>query len=197
MDTPASPLLVRTARALSLLGHPGLLVPVAVAVAASRSGVPPQWLPVALGTAVVIAVLIGLYSLWQVGAGRWAHIDASNPHERQQLNLFLGVLLGGATALLWLLGQPVPLMLGPALAAAMVGVTHLLRRHLKVSLHAAFAVFSLALVWPHALLTPALALLAAAVGWSRLVLRRHTPNEVVLGLLLGACGGIAFRALVA
>ena len=187
---------LRAARALSIVGHPALLMPAAVAVAASGTSAPPRLLPVALGSAVAVAVIVGLYSLWQVRTGRWAHIDASQPRERRQLNLFLAALLGGIAVLLWALGQPGPVVLGPLLAAALVLLAHGLRRWLKVSLHAAFAVFAVALVWPHLLLTPALALLAAGAAWSRLVLGRHTRAEVLLGLLLGVAGGVAFCIFV-
>lgn len=197
MTAPHPPFVTQAARMLSVLGHPGLLMPAAVAVAASRADAPPQLLPVALATAVVVAVIVGIYSLWQVRAGRWVHIDASNPNERHQLNLFLAALLGGAALLLWALGQPMPVALGPLLAGLVVGLTHLLRRWHKVSLHAAFAVFSVALVWPQPALTPALALLTMGVAWSRLVLRRHTLPEVLLGLLFGAAGAAAFRTFVA
>ena len=197
MHSPPPPLVTLAARVLSVLGHPGLLVPAAVAVAASGADASPQLLPVALATAVVVAVIVGLYSLWQVRAGRWAHIDASNPEERHQLNLFLAALLGGASLLLWALDQPHSVALGPLLIGLVVGLTHLLRRWLKVSLHAACALFSLALVWPHPLLTLLVALLAAGVAWSRLVLRRHSVAEVLLGMLFGAAGGSAFRVLVA
>jgi hypothetical protein len=197
MPAAYPPLVTLAARALSVVGHPGLLVPGAVAVAASGADVSPQRLPVALATAVAVAVIVGLYSLWQVRVGRWRHIDASQPRERHQLNLFLAALLCGAAALLWALGQPRAVALGPLLAAGVVGLTHLLRRRLKVSLHVAFALFALTLVWPHPVLTPAVALLTAGVAWSRVVLGRHTPAEVWLGLLFGASGGAAFRAFVA
>lgn len=185
------------ARALSIVGHPALLMPVAVAVAASGPGTPPQLLPVALGTALAVAVLVGLYSLRQVHAGRWSHVDASQPRERHQLNQFLAALLGGAAVLLWAAGQATPVVLGPLLAAGLVLLAHGLRRRLKVSLHAAFAVFAAALVWPHLGLTLGLGLLAAGVAWSRLVLQRHTRAEVLLGLLFGAAGGAVFRIFVA
>ena len=189
--------LTLAARTLSIVGHPALLMPLAVAVAASGAGAPPQLLQVALGTAVAVAVIVGLYSLWQVRAGRWAHVDASQPRERRQLNRFLAALLGGAALLLWTLGQPPQVALGPLLAALLVLLAHGLQRWLKVSLHAAFALFAAALAWPHVGLTLGLVLLAAGVAWSRLVLRRHTRAEVLLGLLLGtACGG-AFRVFVA
>jgi membrane-associated phospholipid phosphatase len=83
---------------------------------------------------------------------------------------------------------------GPLLAALLVLLTHVLRRWLKVSLHAAFALFAAALVWPNLPGTLAVAALALGVAWSRLVLRRHTLPEVLTGLLLGAAFGAALRA---
>ena len=185
--------LVAAARALSIVGHPAVLMPVAVAAAASGPGAPPQLLRVALGTAVAVAVIVGLYSLWQVHRGRWAHVDASHPAERSQLNLVLAGLLCSAAGLLWALGQPPAVAAGPLLAALLVLLTHALRRWLKVSLHAAFALFAAALVWPHLPGTLAIGALALGVAWSRLVLRRHTPAEVLTGLWLGAAFGAALR----
>ncbi len=188
---------VAAARVLSIVGHPALLMPLAVAAAASGPGATPQLLRVALGTALAVAVLVGLYSLWQVRRGHWAHVDASHPAERSQLNLVLAGLLCAAAALLWALGQPPGVAAGPLLAALLVLLTHALRRWLKVSLHAAFALFAAALVWPNLSGTLAIAALAVGVAWSRLVLRRHTLPEVLTGLLLGAAFGAALRASLA
>ncbi|MDZ7875417.1 MAG: hypothetical protein U5N27_21400 [Rhizobium sp.] len=181
---------------LSVLGHPALLMPAAMAASASSAGLPPPWLRAALATAVVVTLIVGLYSLRQVRTGRWTHVDASQPHERSQLNLFLALLLCCAAALLWALGQPAAVAAGPVVIALPVLVAQLLRRWLKVSLHAAFALFAAALVWPHAALTLGAVGLAAGVAWSRLVLRRHTLAEVALGLLLGAAFGVGLRLLV-
>ena len=194
MAAPYPPLVTLAARALSVLGHPGLLVPAAVVAGASAADAPPRLLPAALGTALAVVVIVGLYSLWQVRAGRWAHIDASHPRERSQLNLVLAPLLGAAAMLLWALGQPLSVAMGPLAAGLLVLLTHLLRRWLKVSLHAAFAVFAAALVWPHLGLTLAAVVLAVGVAWSRLVLRRHTLTEVLLGLLFGTAFGFALRS---
>ena len=184
---------IAAARVLSIVGHPALLMPVAVAAAASGPDAPPQLLRVALATAVAVALIVGLVSLWQVRSGRWAHVDASHPRERSQLNLLLAGLLYAAAALLWVLGQPPAVIGGPLLAALLVLLTHALRRWLKVSLHAAFALFAAALVWPHVPGALAIGALALGVAWSRLVLGRHTRAEVLTGLLLGAAFGAALR----
>lgn len=87
--------------------------------------------------------------------------------------------------------------LGLALSGAVVVFASLLRHWLKLSLHAAFAVFAAALLWPS--LVPVLLALAlvAGVAWSRLVLRRHSCQEVLVGLLTGAAAGVGFHFLVA
>jgi len=184
------------ARALSVVGHPALLMPAAVAGSAAANGAPPRVLHLGLAAAVAIALCVIAFSLVQVGAGRWSHVDASVPRERSQLNLVLCVLLFGAAGLLWWSGQPRLLSLGLGLGGAMVVAAQLLRRWLKLSLHAAFAVFAAALWWPNAAGAAVVLLLAAAVSWSRLALRRHTGIEVTAGLLAGAAAGCAFAAFV-
>lgn len=185
------------ARALSIIGHPALLMPIAIAAAAWATEAPPQLLRVAFGSAVAVAAIVGLFSVWQVRAGRWAHVDASRPSERRQLTRLLAALLGIIALLLWSSGQAPAVSAGPLVVALPVLVAHALRRRSKVSLHAAYAVLAAALLWPHALGTAIVGLLALGVAWSRLELRRHTRAEVLTGLLLGATSGAALHLLLA
>lgn len=88
----------------------------------------------------------------------------------------------------------------PALGGgAVMEFANLLRYRLKLSLDAAFAVFAAAVLVPSlvvVLLALALAL-AAGVARSRLLLRRHTGQEVLVGLLAGTAAGIGFHFSVA
>ena len=185
------------ARALSIVGHPALLMPVAIALAAFAADAPARLLSLAVGSAVAVTVVVGVYSVWQVRAGRWAHVDASRPVERRQLTRFLAALMGAIAVLLWAAGQASTVVCAPLFAALPVLAAHALRRRLKVSLHAAYAVFAAALLWPHALGASLLGLLALGVAWSRLELQRHTRAEVLLGLLFGALSGAALQWLLA
>jgi len=179
------------ARLLSILGHPALLMPAAVAWAAHDRGAPVAVLLAAVGVSSGLAAIVGVYSLAQVRAGRWAHVDASAPHERRTLVRFVSVLAFGAAAALWLAGQPAVLVAGLLAAGALLVCARLTRRWLKLSLHAAFAMFAATLLWPD-LLPFGLALaVAAAVAWSRCRLGRHTVPEVLAGLLAGAAAGAA------
>ena len=183
------------ARALSVLGHPALVMPVAVVLAAATKNAPPHVLYTAVAASIFVAVSGVVYSLVKVRTGQWSHMDASIPQERSQLNLFLVSLLFGAAALFWWSGQPRPIFTGLAASGAMVAFAHVLRSWLKFSLHAAFAVFAASLVWPSLLAVVLVLFLTAGVSWSRLVLRRHTPREVLVGLLAGGAAGLGFNLI--
>ena len=183
------------ARILSIVGHPALLMPLAVVGSAIARGAPAPVLQAAALASGAVAVGVGFYSLRQVRAGHWQHMDASAPRERGQLNLFLMLVLSCMALLLAGAGQPPLVAAGLVIGAGIVAVAHLVRRRLKLSLHAAFGVFAAALAWPGVPAMLVLALLAVGVGWSRLVLRRHTRAEVLLGLALGAIAGLVFQGL--
>jgi membrane-associated phospholipid phosphatase len=184
------------ARTLSVIGHPALLMPASIAAAARMADAPPPLLRLAVGSAVAVAAIVGVFSLWQVHTGRWRHVDASLPGERRQLTRLLAALLCGIAVLAWASGQAPPVAAGPLLVALPVLAAHALRGRMKLSLHAAYAALAAPLLWPQLPLVAAAVLLALAVSWSRLQLRRHTRTEVLAGLLLGAGAGALLRALL-
>jgi hypothetical protein len=183
------------ARLLSIVGHPGLLMPVAVPLAAVQRGAPAQDLWLGAAAALAVALVVALYSLRQVRAGRWSHVDASAPAERLHLNLFLVGLLLAAAFGLWLTTRSQVLAAGLGTSGAIVLAALALRRHMKLSVHCAFAAYAAALTWPVWPALAGLAVLSLAVGWSRWQLRRHTRREVVAGLGIGALAGLAFNLL--
>jgi hypothetical protein len=133
---------------------------------------------------------------WQVRAGRWSHVDASVRHERKSLNVVLGGVCLLSAVLLWFLTRRPYMSLGLALSGALIVIALLIARWVKVSLHAAFAAFATALLWPIKLAVIAGVLLTAAVVWSRLVLGRHVAADVAAGLVLGAAAGGAYHVWV-
>jgi len=185
------------ARLLSVLGHPALLMPLAVVGSAAARGAPAAVLQAGAWASGAVAVGVGVYSLRQVRAGHWQHVDASVARERRQLNLFLVLLMGGLAALLLWAGQPPVVAAGLAIGSGVVALAQVLRHWLKVSLHAAFAMFAAGLAWPGVAAVLGLGLLALGVAWSRLVLGRHTRVEVLVGLALGALAAACFQVLAA
>lgn len=182
------------ARAVSIAVHPALVMPAVVFLGVSRN-VPLRAAAPAVLSAVAVAAAVMIYSAVQVRMGRWAHVDASVREERQELNLFLAIVLALVASALWLTGRPWGVVAGVASAATLVGVAHAARRQLKISLHVAFAAFGAAFLWPRAGAMGLMLGLAVAVGWSRLVLGRHEPREVMAGGVLGIAVGVLFLAV--
>ncbi len=183
------------ARAVSILGHPLLMLPLAVlALSLARNGGSRDLIVIAAGFGVFAAAVLA-YSWRQVRRGRWAHVDASARGERRSLNRFLLVALAVAAALAWFAAMR-ELALGLGLSTALIGVAMLLSRHCKLSLHLAFAVYAAMLLsrsdWR---LAAGAFVFAAVVAWSRLALQRHVPRDLVAGALAGLIAGALFWQL--
>ena len=185
----ATPLAI--ARSLSILGHPLVVLPAAVAVLVLHSQASSAALIVSAVFGIAGAVLA--YSFWQVHRGHWQHVDASARAERRALNLFLAIVLFlGAVVAFYLLSEP-GLSLGLLLSGLLIVVMMLVSPWIKLSLHASFAVFAVLLLWPLKLWYVAIASVAAAgICWSRVLLERHTVAEVLGGGLLGGICGACF-----
>lgn len=179
------------ARSLSILGHPLVVVPVAVAtlVLHERTSSAVAIVSVICGIAGVVLA----FSFWQVRRGHWQHIDASARAERRSLNLFLAIVLClGAAAAFYQLPGP-GLSLGLLLSGLLIVAVMLVSPWVKLSLHASFAAFAVLLLWPLKLWCVALASLAAlGICWSRVMLGRHTIVEVLGGSFLGGLFGACF-----
>lgn len=149
------------------------------------------------GLFVVIMLAVGVFSWWQVRQGAWEHVDASRPRERGSLSrLAFGVWLLAAGAA-WVSPSMRLSSFGFALGAALVVVGWVGLPRFKMSLHSSFAVFGASLLWPYGVTAVVAAgLLAATVGWSRLVLQRHTAHEVLAGAVAGVVAGLAHWILL-
>src|SRR5690606_21515203 len=79
----------RLARAVSILGHPMLVMPLAAWLETrNRHADDATALPV-LAAIAVLGLLVLAYSASRVRGGHWQHVDASVPGERRGLNVFL------------------------------------------------------------------------------------------------------------
>jgi membrane-associated phospholipid phosphatase len=179
------------ARWISRAGHPFILPLVALTVVTLQ--VVPPLQAVAL-VAIMIAtttVPILLFTRRQIQRKRWSDYDVSVRQDRYLLYP-LGLLTLSASALVfWMLGAPAFMLRGIAGGAALLFVAMLINLTIKISLHMALAslcgIVILALnLWLGIIACS----FAIANGWSRVVLRRHTLTEVVVGGLLGIVVGV-------
>ena len=177
------------ARGLSTLGHPVVVMPVAVLVLLLHLHAS-SLAPIILALCIVAGAVLG-FSLWQVHRGRWQHVDASAKGERRSLNLFLAMVLFLAAIVAFARAAEPGFTLGLLLSGLLIILAMLISRWIKLSLHASFATFAVVLLWPLGFWYVALAaVVAAGICWSRVFLGRHTVTEVVAGNLIGAAMGV-------
>ncbi|MEP1231651.1 MAG: hypothetical protein ABJG88_13340 [Litorimonas sp.] len=184
------------ARGLSIFGHPAIILPAVIIVRTQIGDATSPSMPLIMTVSLTIVGVIILYSLFQVRRGHWEHIDASHKSERMQLNFLLMVVLFGSGFVSAVRGQSLVFTVGLLIVGTMVMVALCLNRWLKVSLHTSFAMFAAFLFWPNGLVVLCGTLLTLAIGWSRLTLERHTFLEILTGILIGACAGLAQFYLV-
>lgn len=178
------------ANALSVIGHPLLALPAAVAfVLYTSSGRTSSLAP--LGLVFVVVAAVFLYSLARVLSGHWRDTDASAQYERAELNLLIAPALAVATGIAWANALHPKLVVGLALACAIIVAALLTRTLFKLSLHVAFGVYAAFIVWPNIGASTTLIGLACAVGWARLALKRHTLIDIIAGALAGGAAGTA------
>ncbi len=184
----------RVARLVSILAHPVVVMTVAAAVAAGGRASGVVWQ--ALAAVAVAAMVVMFYSAWKTRTGHWAHIDASNRHERSQLNRFASGVLLAMAAVLALAGVHRGIVIAIALSGLIVFTAQLLRGRLKSSLHVAFAVFAACIGWPQPVAVAGFLLATLLVAWSRIALRRHQSAELVVGAGIGLVCGVVFQLAV-
>jgi membrane-associated phospholipid phosphatase len=146
-----------------------------------------------LGASVALATVVPVMALVVRGVRRAAYTDydVSDRSQRAGFYLALVVVLPLGTAALWFLE---PALRGGIVAGwSLILASMAANRFVKSSLHVGFAAYCAVLLVGAWWTVPFAALAVAAVAWSRLVLRRHTPVEVALGALLGTAAAVALR----
>lgn len=159
-------------------------------------------LPTALRLTVLALALTSLpvtaLVSYQVLSGKWSDLDVSVRQQRYALYPF-GLACTIALALVFARINAPRIAIGATLALVVSNVVDgIVNFVYKVSAHATSAAACAVLLWASvpAWGVPA-AIAALAVGWSRVVLGRHTPGQVLLGWTVGVSSTLAAIALAA
>lgn len=183
----------KAAKIISVIGHPFVLLMLTVLIAALYN------MPLKRALTVsAITVLLTVFPLLfiirrKVSAGKWSDHDVSDASERRSFYPIAMAITAVSFVIFYLLDFPRGLLIGMAVSFALLFVAMLINRRSKISLHVIFAVyFAVALVAINPWIGAAFLLLAAAVGWSRVRLERHTAMQILSGAFLGAIAGIIF-----
>lgn len=174
---------IRAARAISIAGHPFVLIPLAVALA-SRN------LTTAAIVAATTALPIYLITRRRVHRGEWSDYDVSRQDQRSSLYWISFPVMALAAVALHLSGAGARMMHGVLAGVGMLAAGMIGNRWLKISMHMMFDTFAaviVARVYPA--LLPVAIVVVLLVGWARLEMKRHTLAEVLAGIALGLAAG--------
>ena len=183
----------KVAHYISTFGNPLLTISVFSVIALFQTESPARaafGLLIILG-GVVVPILVKSYR--GVQKGEYTNYDISNRKQRQSWYLFPTLLLAGVTLLLHFTHQSREMQLAVLFALVLFVLSQVVNMYLKTSLHVGFNVYLAFLMYPlHPGAALAVLLFTIVLGWSRIVLKRHTLKEVSCGAALGLLAGGLF-----
>lgn len=182
---------IQIAKIISVIGHPFVLLSLTVLISAASSA--PLGRALTIGGATVLLTVLPLVFIIRrkVSAGQWSDHDVSDASERRNFYPIAIAITALSLAAFYLLGFPRGLLVGMLISLILLLAAMFINRFSKISLHLIFAAyFAVSLLAVSFWIGGAFLLLAAAVGWSRVKLGRHTRAQVLGGALLGAAAGL-------
>src|SRR5262245_56293747 len=107
------------ARWISIIGHPFVLLPLAVGYVVSRS-LSSEQAPESMAILLGWFVLFGAYVVIQVRRGVWSDVDVSTREQRPHMFGLAVPMALGSVVVVWWRGYPLPVVIGMASAAGML-----------------------------------------------------------------------------
>lgn len=157
-----------------------------------------------LKAALLSALIIGgifipvtIRTVLGVRRGKYTNIDVSDQKQRQQWFMTITALLLAVTAIIWITKQQYSLRLAVTLASVLLISALYINKVIKSSMHMTFHAFVSLLILHFNLVAGIVFLvLLPVLGWSRLYLKRHFLNEVLVGTCMGSLFGGLFWLLI-
>ena len=183
------------ARFISIALHPFVTLPLSVAFASRALGLGDRVASIVSGVLGVSVLFAGLYTIVQVRRGEFSNIDVS---KREQRPRFYAVLIGStllSAAIFQALALPYMVVRGTLISASLLIACFMVNFRLKASLHVAYTVFPLAIVWQAAPMEARIVgvLIVPAMIWSRVTMGRHTLPETMAGAVLATIAGVVLN----
>jgi hypothetical protein len=182
----------RLATIVSWIGHPLTFISLSAGVVIALRLPNRVGLIVLLTLLLTVIVPMALLLFRGVRSGRWSDADVSVRKERTRFYP-KAIPISAVSVIVLLLLRAPPFVLRGALGTLLLLIlAGLANFRIKLSLHALFAFYCAAILFPvNPFLGGAALALALVVFWSRLYLQRHDMPEMLIGTLLGLIGGIA------
>jgi membrane-associated phospholipid phosphatase len=174
------------AKFISFIGHPLLTIPLFVAVVMFLFE---DFTKAILISSIIIGCIFVPLVSWMYTKsknGTYTNFDVSDRKQRYSLFYFAVPLLLIATVLLFITHQSNVLLVSVIFGLIITLVSQLVNIYVKSSLHVSLNIYLAFLIMPISVYVALIIFLfTIAIGWSRIVLKRHTFREVVFGAVIG------------
>lgn len=189
----STPTVHQLSEAISMALHPFLTAPLAlVLLLYLDSGNLWQALGYAGLCAALVVVPAIFYIIYKMRRGHYSDADVSVQSERHSLYIFGVLCMAICLGVLIYLGVPRMLMVLFLTALFTLSIFFLISRvWIKISIHTGIlAATAAATAFYSVPLAAVFGLAAILLGWARLTLKRHTPAEVALGLIVASVAAV-------
>lgn len=176
----------KIANFISIIGHPMLTIPVFVVIAmfGFEDFKKAAFISFLIIGCIFIPLIVRMYL--RTKNGTYTNFDVSDRKQRKSLFIYAVPLLAFVTFLLFTTGQNSNLCISVLFATVLVFVSQIVNLFIKSSLHVSLNIYLSFLVMTLNVTTGIVLLLfTVLLGWSRIVLGRHTLKEVLYGGCIG------------
>lgn len=187
----------KTARIFTVAGHPLVLGTFYVIVMAMENLPSDTAILLSLLVLGLVTLPIVIHNLSKLRKGTYSNFDVSDQKQRKGFYPFAILLFLIFLSALYLLDFPKPVFNNTVIFFVMLLVMALINYKVKASLHASIAFFAgIGFFSISSNIGILVLVLAMATTWSRLVLKKHTRTELLVGALTGLFFGmISLRLL--
>jgi membrane-associated phospholipid phosphatase len=176
----------KIAKIISIIGHPLFTIPLYILIVmfAFEDFKRAAFISLLIVGGIFIPLNVRLYIKSKNGS--YTNFDVSDRSQRKSVFLFILPLMIAVTFLLYKTGQPQNVCMGVLFATILVFISQIVNFYIKSSLHVSLNIFLSFIILPvFFTLGIILLLFTGLIGYSRIVLGRHTRSEVFYGAAIG------------
>ena len=176
----------KIAKFISFIGHPLLTFPIFIVIVmfAFENFKKASFISVLIIGCIFVPAILRMYI--KSKNGTYTNFDVSDRRQRVSLFIFVIPLLLIVTFILFLTHQSANLCLSVLFATILIFISQIINLYVKSSLHVALNIYlSFLIMTVNYKIGIILFLLTVLIGWSRIVLGRHTTKEVLFGSSIG------------
>jgi hypothetical protein len=174
------------AKFVSFIGHPLLTIPLFVAIVmfAFEDLKKASFISFIIIGCVFVPLILWMYIKSKNGS--YTNFDVSDKIQRNSLFLFIIPFLIIATIILYTTGQSKVLWISVLFGLVITLISQIVNIYVKSSFHVSLNIYLSFLIIPINYKVGAILLIMTIlIGWSRIVLGRHTLKEVIFGAGIG------------